>query len=53
MKVLSCKRNLSEHPLDQHYRGLQCALEPLDHTNDDFKVCLSVSACVHVCERVF
>ena len=31
----------SEHPLDKHYKSLQCELAPLDHDHDDFKVSFS------------
>ena len=27
-----------EHPVDKHYKTLHCAMTPLDHEHDDFKV---------------
>ena len=27
-----------EHPIDKHYKTLHCALKPLDHEHNDFKV---------------
>jgi len=27
-----------ENPLDRHYKSLQCDMNPLDHSQDEFKV---------------
>lgn len=28
----------SEHPIDAHYKKLKCALEPVDHDSEEFKL---------------
>ena len=37
MKIIR-RRASSENPLDANYKALDCQLQPLDHTNADFKV---------------
>ncbi|KAM4881465.1 poly [ADP-ribose] polymerase 2 isoform 2-T2 [Thomomys bottae] len=38
IKLVKTELKSPEHPLDQHYRNLHCALHPLDHESDEFKV---------------
>ncbi|XP_006883337.1 PREDICTED: poly [ADP-ribose] polymerase 2 [Elephantulus edwardii] len=38
IKLVKTELQSQEHPLDQHYRNLRCALCPLDHTSYEFKV---------------
>ncbi|XP_006835618.1 PREDICTED: poly [ADP-ribose] polymerase 2 [Chrysochloris asiatica] len=38
IKLVKTELQSPEHPLDQHYRNLHCALHPLDHTSYEFKV---------------
>ncbi|XP_039725736.1 poly [ADP-ribose] polymerase 2 [Pteropus medius] len=38
MKLVKTELQSPEHPLDQHYRKLHCALRPLDHESYEFKV---------------
>lgn len=38
LKLVKSERQGLEHPLDQHYRNLRCALRPLDHESHEFKV---------------
>ena len=38
MRVLSKGAGREEHPIDGHYRGLNCQLSPIDHEDDSFKV---------------
>ncbi|KAM9646392.1 poly [ADP-ribose] polymerase 2 isoform 1-T1 [Trichechus inunguis] len=38
IKLVKTELQSPEHPLDQHYRNLHCALHPLDHASDEFKV---------------
>ncbi|XP_058149820.1 poly [ADP-ribose] polymerase 2 isoform X2 [Dasypus novemcinctus] len=38
IKLVTTELQSSEHPLDQHYRNLHCALHPLDHASHEFKV---------------
>lgn len=38
VKALQEEEKSLEHPLDKHYKTLQCALSPLDHECDDFKM---------------
>ncbi|XP_012589422.1 PREDICTED: poly [ADP-ribose] polymerase 2 isoform X1 [Condylura cristata] len=38
IKLVKTKLQSPEHPLDQHYRNLRCALHPLDHASYEFKV---------------
>uniref|UniRef100_A0A8C6DHR4 Poly [ADP-ribose] polymerase n=1 Tax=Moschus moschiferus TaxID=68415 RepID=A0A8C6DHR4_MOSMO len=38
IKLVKTELQSPEHPLDQHYRKLQCALHPLDHESYEFKV---------------
>ncbi|XP_021494725.2 poly [ADP-ribose] polymerase 2 isoform X1 [Meriones unguiculatus] len=38
LKLVKSECQGPEHPLDQHYRNLHCALRPLDHESHEFKV---------------
>ncbi|XP_034849836.1 poly [ADP-ribose] polymerase 2 [Mirounga angustirostris] len=38
IKLVKTELQSPEHPLDQHYRKLHCALCPLDHESYEFKV---------------
>ncbi|XP_025247793.1 poly [ADP-ribose] polymerase 2 isoform X2 [Theropithecus gelada] len=38
IKLVKTELQSPEHPLDQHYRNLHCALRPLDHQSYEFKV---------------
>ncbi|XP_072479132.1 poly [ADP-ribose] polymerase 2 isoform X2 [Notamacropus eugenii] len=38
IKLVKTELKIPEHPLDQHYRNLRCALRPLDHSCHEFKV---------------
>ncbi|XP_021569919.1 poly [ADP-ribose] polymerase 2 isoform X2 [Carlito syrichta] len=38
IKLVKTEQQSPEHPLDQHYRNLHCALCPLDHESYEFKV---------------
>ncbi|XP_038596940.1 LOW QUALITY PROTEIN: poly [ADP-ribose] polymerase 2 [Tachyglossus aculeatus] len=38
IKLVKSEQDSLEHPLDQHYRNLHCALRPLDHSCHEFKV---------------
>ncbi|XP_026346319.1 poly [ADP-ribose] polymerase 2 [Ursus arctos] len=38
IKLVKTELQSPEHPLDQHYRQLHCALRPLDHESYEFKV---------------
>lgn len=38
VKALQEEEESLEHPVDKHYKTLHCALTPLDHEHDDFKV---------------
>ncbi|XP_047395895.1 poly [ADP-ribose] polymerase 2 isoform X1 [Sciurus carolinensis] len=38
IKLVKTELQSPEHPLDQHYRNLHCALHPLDHESYEFKV---------------
>uniref|UniRef100_A0A8C6RVR9 Poly [ADP-ribose] polymerase n=1 Tax=Nannospalax galili TaxID=1026970 RepID=A0A8C6RVR9_NANGA len=38
LKLVKTEHQSPEHPLDQHYRNLRCALHPLDHESYEFKV---------------
>ncbi|XP_049755065.1 poly [ADP-ribose] polymerase 2 [Elephas maximus indicus] len=38
IKLVKTELQSPEHPLDQHYRNLHCALRPLDHASYEFKV---------------
>lgn len=38
IKLVRTELQSPEHPLDQHYRKLHCALHPLDHESYEFKV---------------
>ncbi|XP_072423624.1 poly [ADP-ribose] polymerase 2 [Chiloscyllium punctatum] len=38
IKLVSSETESTENPLDQHYRSLQCSLQPVDHTTTEFKV---------------
>ncbi|XP_037358824.1 poly [ADP-ribose] polymerase 2 [Talpa occidentalis] len=38
IKLVKTELQSPEHPLDQHYRKLHCALHPLDHASNEFKV---------------
>uniref|UniRef100_A0A8I3S2Q3 Poly [ADP-ribose] polymerase n=1 Tax=Canis lupus familiaris TaxID=9615 RepID=A0A8I3S2Q3_CANLF len=38
IKLVKTALQSPEHPLDQHYRKLHCALHPLDHESHEFKV---------------
>ncbi|XP_058913391.1 poly [ADP-ribose] polymerase 2 isoform X1 [Kogia breviceps] len=38
IKLVKTELQSPEHPLDQHYRKLHCALLPLDHESYEFKV---------------
>ncbi|XP_016055036.1 PREDICTED: poly [ADP-ribose] polymerase 2 isoform X2 [Miniopterus natalensis] len=38
IKLVKTELQSPEHPLDQHYRKLHCALHPLDHKSYEFKV---------------
>ncbi|KAM9066663.1 poly [ADP-ribose] polymerase 2 isoform X1 [Sarcophilus harrisii] len=38
IKLVKTELKTPEHPLDQHYRNLHCALRPLDHSCHEFKV---------------
>lgn len=38
IKLVKTELQSLEHPLDQHYRKLHCALHPLDHESYEFKV---------------
>ncbi|XP_048211654.1 poly [ADP-ribose] polymerase 2 [Perognathus longimembris pacificus] len=38
IKLVKTELKSPEHPLDQHYRNLHCALHPLDHESYEFKV---------------
>ncbi|XP_040591715.1 poly [ADP-ribose] polymerase 2 isoform X1 [Mesocricetus auratus] len=38
LKLVKSGHQGLEHPLDQHYRNLHCALRPLDHDSYEFKV---------------
>ncbi|XP_014420278.2 poly [ADP-ribose] polymerase 2 isoform X1 [Camelus ferus] len=38
IKLVKTELQSPEHPLDQHYRKLHCALRPLDHESYEFKV---------------
>ncbi|XP_032035333.1 poly [ADP-ribose] polymerase 2 isoform X5 [Hylobates moloch] len=38
IKLVKTELQSPEHPLDQHYRNLHCALRPLDHESYEFKV---------------
>nr|XP_020013979.1 poly [ADP-ribose] polymerase 2 isoform X1 [Castor canadensis] len=38
IKLVKTELKRPEHPLDQHYRNLHCALHPLDHESHEFKV---------------
>ena len=38
IKLVKTELQNPEHPLDQHYRKLHCALRPLDHESYEFKV---------------
>ncbi|XP_036592249.1 poly [ADP-ribose] polymerase 2 isoform X2 [Trichosurus vulpecula] len=38
IKLVKTELKIPEHPLDQHYRNLHCALRPLDHSCHEFKV---------------
>ncbi|XP_007647987.1 poly [ADP-ribose] polymerase 2 isoform X3 [Cricetulus griseus] len=40
LKLVKSGHQGPEHPLDQHYRNLHCALRPLDHESYEFKVVL-------------
>ncbi|XP_041376216.1 poly [ADP-ribose] polymerase 2-like [Gigantopelta aegis] len=37
IKILK-KGDMSENPVDRHYHSLECKLEPLDHTDSEFKL---------------
>ncbi|XP_027698752.1 poly [ADP-ribose] polymerase 2 isoform X2 [Vombatus ursinus] len=38
IKLVKTELKTPEHPLDQHYRNLHCALHPLDYSCHEFKV---------------
>lgn len=38
IKLVKTELQSPEHPLDQHYKKLHCALHPLDHTSYEFKI---------------
>ncbi|ELK35509.1 Poly [ADP-ribose] polymerase 2 [Myotis davidii] len=38
IKLVKTELQSPEHPLDQHYKKLHCALHPLDHKSYEFKV---------------
>uniref|UniRef100_UPI00064D339B poly [ADP-ribose] polymerase 2 isoform X2 n=1 Tax=Jaculus jaculus TaxID=51337 RepID=UPI00064D339B len=38
LKLVKTEHQSPEHPLDQHYRNLHCALHPLDHESYEFQV---------------
>lgn len=38
IKALHEEEESLEHPIDKHYKTLNCSLTPLDHESDDFKV---------------
>ncbi|XP_008587853.1 PREDICTED: poly [ADP-ribose] polymerase 2 isoform X1 [Galeopterus variegatus] len=38
IKLVKTELQSPEHPLDQHYKNLHCALRPLDHESYEFKV---------------
>lgn len=38
VKALQEEEESLEHPVDKHYKTLHCAMTPLDHDHDDFKV---------------
>ncbi|XP_007949309.1 poly [ADP-ribose] polymerase 2 [Orycteropus afer afer] len=38
IKLVKTELQSPEHPLDQHYRNLHCAMHPLDHASYEFKV---------------
>lgn len=38
IKLVKTELQSPEHPLDQHYKKLHCALHPLDHESNKFKV---------------
>lgn len=38
IKLVKTELQSPEHPLDQHYKKLHCALHPLDHKSYEFKI---------------
>lgn len=38
VKALQDEEESLEHPVDKHYKTLHCAMTPLDHDHDDFKM---------------
>ncbi|XP_008158719.2 poly [ADP-ribose] polymerase 2 [Eptesicus fuscus] len=38
IKLVKTELQSPEHPLDQHYKKLHCALHPLDHQSYEFKI---------------
>lgn len=38
VKALQEEEESLEHPIDKHYKTLHCALKPLDHEHNDFKM---------------
>jgi len=38
VKALQDEEESLEHPVDKHYKTLHCAMTPLDHEHDDFKM---------------
>ncbi|CAK6432434.1 unnamed protein product [Pipistrellus nathusii] len=38
IKLVKTELQSPEHPLDQHYKKLHCALHPLDHESYEFKI---------------
>ena len=38
LKMLGSKREIEEHPVDQHYRGLHCDIAHLDRSDKTFQL---------------
>ena len=49
VKALQEEEESLEHPVDKHYKTLHCALTPLDHEHDDFKVGVHVLVNLSTC----
>ena len=47
LKVINEKSNNLLNPIDQHYAALQCNLEPLCHTSDEFKMITTYTQNTH------
>lgn len=52
VKALQDEEESLEHPVDKHYKTLHCAMTPLDHDHDDFKVFM-LSSTPYTCMYVF